>query len=246
MISTDFQRLFIIIAILLFPLNAIAQNQQPRITLWAWERKEDLSFLPPEEVGVAYLAKTIIIEGHSFSTKPRVQRLLVPRGVWLMAVVRVQVTSRKQPLPLQLATDVSEEIARLANLEGVSAIQIDFDARRSERAFYKALLTSVKDRLGDSYSLSITALASWCAHEDWLRELPINEAVPMFFRMGPERPLFLHSLNLGKLHPKCRQSIGIARDEPLLRFPEKKHTYVFNPKPWTESEVRNVLMEMKR
>lgn len=239
------KNLFILV-FLLIPLSAFAQEsiKRPKILLWAWQRKENLEFIHPETTGVAFLAKTISIHDHSFSAKPRLQSLSVPRGVWLTAVVRIRTAQRNHPPSLRLATDISKEIAMLASLEGVSAIQIDFDARRSERAFYKELLIGVRNRLGDSYPLTITALASWCVYDNWLKELPIREAVPMFFRMGPERSLFLEYLTLGKLNPQCRQSIGISLDEPIIRLPEKSHIYIFSPIAWTEGEFNKILAEI--
>jgi hypothetical protein len=35
----------------------------PRVILWAWDRSEDLSFIDPHKAGVAYLARTLYLEG---------------------------------------------------------------------------------------------------------------------------------------------------------------------------------------
>jgi len=58
----------------------------------------------------------------------------------------------------------------------VAALQIDFDARRSQRAFYAAILRDLRRRMPPDLPLSIAALASWCSSDDWLGSLPINEA----------------------------------------------------------------------
>lgn len=236
------------VLLLLIPLSGAAQPRikHPNIVLWAWERKENLSFINPERAGVAFLAKTIFIKGDSFSAKPRVQSLKVPQGTWLMAVVRIRVAQQSRPLSLSLAADIAEEVVRPAHMKGVTALQIDFDARRSERPFYKALLSTIKDKLGTTYPISITALASWCVHEDWLKGLPIDEAVPMFFRMGPEHSIFLDYLQSNKLKPECAQSIGIALDEPIATMPDRKHLYVFNPKAWKENEVEKLYTERQQ
>ena len=34
----------------------------------------------------------------------------------------------------------------------------------------------------------MTALASWCLSDRWISDLPVDEAVPMLFQMGPETP----------------------------------------------------------
>ena len=49
------------------------------------------------------------------------------------------------------------------------ALQIDFDARRSQRAFYRALLDQVRARTAPGGFLSITALVSWTGKRSWLR-----------------------------------------------------------------------------
>lgn len=57
---------------------------------------------------------------------------------------------------------VVEMIAAAANLRRVRAVQIDFDAVKSEQPFYAALLGDVRHRLPREMPLSITSLASWC------------------------------------------------------------------------------------
>jgi hypothetical protein len=49
---------------------------------------------------------------------------------------------------------------------GPVEIQIDFDATRSERGFYRALLNDLRARVPRSTAFSITALASLCIHDD--------------------------------------------------------------------------------
>ncbi len=187
----------------------------PNVTFWAWERPEDLRFLQPDQAGVAFLAKTILLEtppanssaesSPSFTVRPRLQPLRITPGTQLIAVVRIenpsaphssfslqQSQSAAHPFPTfsdaQRAL-LATEIADLQSTPGVSAIQIDFDAPASAHAFYAALLQDVRRKLPPSMPLSITALASWCIGDPWLAQLPqgtIDEAVPMLFRMGPD------------------------------------------------------------
>ncbi|HKX29107.1 MAG TPA: hypothetical protein VJ302_15540, partial [Blastocatellia bacterium] len=37
-------------------------SRPPRIVLWAWERPENLEFIDPGRIGVAFLARTIRLE----------------------------------------------------------------------------------------------------------------------------------------------------------------------------------------
>ena len=62
----------------------------PRIVPWAWERPEDLSFIDTNEIGVAFLAKTIVMQGDAVSIRPRLQPLNVPDDTALMAVARIE------------------------------------------------------------------------------------------------------------------------------------------------------------
>lgn len=62
----------------------------PKIILWAWERPEELRFIDPREVGVAFLARTIFLKGETIIVRPRLQPLSVPDQTALMAVVRIE------------------------------------------------------------------------------------------------------------------------------------------------------------
>src|SRR5215472_841002 len=112
----------------------------PRLLLWAWERPEDLRFLP-RGVGVAFLAETVTLRGGEVLVRPRQQALLVAPDTLLVACARLE-TDRKQAPILSpgLASTTSSAIAQLASLRGVRAVQVDFDATVSERTFYADLL----------------------------------------------------------------------------------------------------------
>jgi hypothetical protein len=182
--------------------------------LWAWERPEDLRFVEPRQVGVAFLARTVFLSGDNVMIRPRLQPLIVAPGTALAAVVRME-SSRAQPPTLseEQRTQAVRAIAVTADLPGVSAVQVDFDATATERKFYRSLLEDLRKQLNSSTSLSITALASWCVDDDWLEGLPIDDAVPMLFRMGPDRRNVLLRLENGEdFRPAvCRQSAGISK-----------------------------------
>jgi hypothetical protein len=95
--------------------------------------------------------------------------------------------------------------------------------------------------------LSITALASWCAGDDWISDLPIDEAVPMLFRMGPDRQVMKNRLSAQEEFSAkpCRSSYGVSTDEPLDGLRPEKRIYVFNPQAWTEQSVRAILESKK-
>jgi hypothetical protein len=157
---------------------------------------------------------------------------------------------------------LASEIAGTQSIVGVSAIQIDFDASTSAHPFYAALLQDVRGKLPPRLSLSITALASWCIGDPWLRQLPpgtIDEAVPMLFRMGPDAGNVAKFLHSGDDFPvaACRGSLGLSTDETLSNdlltagssfstfHPREKRVYVFSPRPWTQSAAQTILEELQ-
>jgi hypothetical protein len=135
----------------------------------------------------------------------------------------------------------------MATLPNVSGIQIDFDAMSSERSFYRDVITEVRRLLPKGFSFSITALASWCADDDWLSDLPIDEAVPMLFRMGPDGKEIARRLEGGDdfTAAPCRKSYGVSTDERRMGLAPARRLYVFNPDAWTEKSVR-ALMELSK
>lgn len=201
----------------------------PKVILWAWERPEDLRFLDPVQTGVAFLAATALIQRNGdVKFHPRTQRILLPAGIPVLAVVRVESPAPHQAVELQPLLSALDEIVCLPN---VRALQIDFDARSSERNFYRALLERVQAET--TKPISVTALASWCAGDRWLEGEPIVEAVPMFFRMGKGES---HDMSIES--SICGNSIGLSTDEPwpAKRPPRVNRIYLFNPHSWTQAD----------
>jgi hypothetical protein len=76
----------------------------------------------------------------------------------------------------------------------------------------------------------------------WLDDLPVDEAVPMIFRMGADERTIKNLLANGEdFHePLCRKSYGIAVDEPLnWKFKSDRRVYVFNEHSWTASDIKS-------
>jgi hypothetical protein len=212
----------------------------PPVILWAWERPERLDFIDTEKVGVAYLAKTITLRGDRVVVRPRLQPLQLPEDTKLIAVVRIESDREDRPT---LTTGQIEQTAReVVNVSAKSPIQIDFDATLSERQFYRELIRKVRDDLPASIPLSITALASWCAGDDWISDLPVDEAVPMLFRLGVEERNFQRRLESGEGFESriCRNSAGVSTDEPV-KAPAVDRLYIFSPTPWSEQSFRHAM-----
>ena len=217
----------------------------PPLVLWAWERPEDLRFLDPTKAGVAFLAGTLRLGPKGMSYRPRLQPLQVPRETSLVAVVRIE-TVAGVALGPEIARRAAEEIARAGRLPGVVALQVDFDATTSQRSFYRELLVELRQQLPSSMPISITALTSWCIGDPWMAGLPIDEAVPMLFRMGAGQAEVTNWMRLGHdfREAACRTSFGISLDEPWPALPSGRRTYAFSPSPWTERSLQKLLREM--
>ena len=228
--------------------SATRLERMPQVLLWAWERPTDLRFINPKETGVAFLAQSIRLRSGGVEIRPRLQPLDLPADASVMAVVRVEADAVSKPeLSTQQREKLAGAIADMATLPHVSNIQIDFDATKSQRAFYRDVIIDVRRCLPDDVSLSITALASWCTYDEWLSDLPIDEAVPMLFRMPADGKQIARRLDAGDdfIAPPCRNSYGLSTDEPRSNLSSARRLYVFNPDPWTEQTVREILESRK-
>jgi hypothetical protein len=213
----------------------------PKVFLWVWERPENLKFLNPDEAGVAILAKTLTIGGRLITSRPRMQPVNLRPDTVAMAVVRIE-TEHLDPSQ-ELLDKTVEEILKTAESTPSKGIQVDFDALESERPFYRKLLEKLDEQLPSNRPLSITALASWCLYDDWISNLPVDEAVPMLFRLGKDETNVKRYLRTGhEFRPAISQSsVGVSMDELPADLPRGRRIYIFNPSPWTEESVRQAL-----
>jgi hypothetical protein len=225
----------------------------PQTVVWAWEEPEDLRSASAAKTGVAFLAETLLLgtrQGEQPSGEPPVaaismvsrhQPLYVAPGASVMAVVRVVALGNFRDSDA-LREQTAAALAEVARRPGLRALQIDFDATRSQHEFYAALLRELRPQMPVGMPLSITALVSWCAatpgsKSDWMSALPIDEAVPMFFRMGgATRPGDAKS-GYPLREPLCRGSVGIATDESWPDIHTGQRVYIFAPRPWTLEQL---------
>jgi hypothetical protein len=225
---------------LIVPLLAVRRDSagpRPPVVLWAWERPVDLRNLP-DDVGVAFLAQTITVSSRTHVTFSRRQPLRVDPSTFLIAVTRIEAPG-DTPSDRTAIAAIAADIARTRTLPRVSAVQVDFDARASQRTTYRQILHDVRAALPRSMPLSMTALASWCMDDNWLDDLPVDEAVPMLFRMGPTQSMRRREFEGRIRAPACGHAIGLSLDEPTgIRVFRGKRLYVFNPGPWTSASVR--------
>jgi hypothetical protein len=212
------------------PTRGAVLERLPPLVFWAWERPCDLDSIDPRAIGVAPLVLTVRLDDAGLALLPRRQPLRFPPGAPLVFVARVETDPRRPPcLDDNLATRTAAAIADFAGGPDAAAVQVDFDATVSEREFYRDLLEALRQRVPARIPLSITALASWCIGDRWLAGLPIDEAVPMLFRMGVDDREVRQRLAAGEdfAEPLCRASVGLATDEPAPRFPTGRRRYLF-------------------
>ncbi|HXW15779.1 MAG TPA: DUF3142 domain-containing protein [Terriglobia bacterium] len=214
-----------------------ASGCNPTLVLWAWERPEFLDFIDPRTVSVAYLDQTIYVSNR-VTAVPRLDPLRVPLETRLIAVVRIEMPGGALPPSEETKEKVVAAIFRSAYQKQVSGLQIDFDAVQSQRPFYRDVLVKLRQQMPVAMSLSMTALASWCAGDDWIKDLPVDEAVPMLFQMGRDRKLFQSFSSLRE--PRCSGSLGLSLDEPWPRDHRGKRLYVFNNQKWTQNALVSV------
>ena len=214
----------------------------PRVTLWAWERREDLRNVDASRVAVAVLDRTVTI-GLTVRSEPRRNPVLLPEGVRRIAMVRVE-TERGAVLN---AANRDAAVAAILmsgrdpadGAPKIAALQIDFDATRSQRAFYRSLLRELRAQMPASMPLSITALASWCSRDRWLGEVPVDEAVPMMFRMEPDRrrgPAEEFRIR----EPLCEGAVGVSTTEPWPEDIAGRRVYVFSDNGWQANSAEDV------
>jgi hypothetical protein len=202
----------------------------PARTLWVWERREDLSAIDPRTTAIATLDRTVVV-GHTVAIIPRRQPIIYPAGIERISVVRIEAPGDIAP---GLERAISAVILDIAAADpNIAALQIDFDARRSQRTFYARLLRDLSRRMPPTLPLSITALASWCSTDDWLSGLPIDEAIPMFFRLEPDRRFAPPELpQLRVREPLCKASLGVSTHEPYFGSTTGKRLYIFPDRGW--------------
>lgn len=215
----------------------------PRVTLWAWERREFFPTLDTRRYAIAYLDRTVTIgagAGSGVESQMRRDPVGFPASATRIPVVRIEVAPGAV-LDDAARAAVARELVNAAREPGSAALQVDFDATRSQRAFYRALLGDVRAQMPAGLPLSMTALASWCSWDSWLRGLPVDEAVPMMFRMEPDRRRAAADVEHFRIRePLCRGSVGVSTTE---RWPDGiagKRIYIFADEGWRRTPLQEL------
>jgi len=198
---------------------------------------------------VVFYAGVITFSDSRTTFRPRLQPLTIDPKILPIAVVRMNNKMLGADLSSEQLLTAVNLITKVCSQNRISGCQIDFDARSSEIDFYKKVITKTRASLPRSMPLSITALVSWCHLGSWMENLPIDEAVPMFFRLGLDKNIIRNDL-VGEsfMNAKiCQKSIGIAIDEPLpqSKYLKGRKVYIFNPNSWTVKDFSDIIQKVK-
>jgi hypothetical protein len=218
-----------------------ALAQLPKEMLWAWERPEDLRWLPAG-VGVAYVASSIDLRSDKALIRRRTAPLLLAANTAVVPVLHIDVSWNFPPQKTQQQTDIIiEELARVAQRGNRNVVQLDFEVGRSQRSFLAATIAAARARLDPHIALSSTALASWCLDDYWIGEIRADEVIPMAFRMGRQQHALRQRIlqQRGFVQERCRSAIGFSSDEPMMVVNTWRH-YYFSPKSWTAASWQAV------
>ncbi|MBC7999873.1 MAG: DUF3142 domain-containing protein [Leptolyngbya sp.] len=224
----------------------------PSKVLWAWERAEDLSKIDRTEFGVAFLSCHVFVKGDKVISHWRNQPMRVPDETIVEPTIRIDIDrSEKATLSEAQIDQIVRVVVRAAKARNTAQVQIDFDALQNERNFYCRLLEKLRQELPDSIPISITALASWCLYDNWIKNLPVAETVPMMFSLGRDRQKVLMHFRKGGdfLDARCKRSLGLSLEDtetnelmiPMLKKRKiPARVYVFTRTAWTDKKILEV------
>lgn len=241
--------LLTILALSCAPKNQVNRRldaQMPKKIVWAWERPEDLRFLDPNEFGIAFLAQTIFLENDRVVPNMRRQPLEISPGTYLIAVSRIETNKEggKRPtFDAETADKTAVLIRNTLDLPDIKAVQVDFDAASSERAFYRTLVNKLKKQFSPETPLTMTSLASWCTGDAWFNDFPVDEAVPMLFRMGADDEKIRTYLRNGNewREPLCRGSYGVSVDDRIVAgIQPDRRLYYFKNSSWSPTDLARI------
>jgi len=224
-------------------------SSSTQIIIWAWERPENLLFIDDKNIKVAFYAGTITFSDSATFFKPRLQPLAINPDTPVIPVIRIINNERDSPLNEDQLLEAVDLIVEGCLQDETVGCQIDFDVKSSEIDFYKKLISETRKNLSKSTPLSITTLVSWCHLGSWLEDLPADEVVPMFYRLGPDKNLIRQDL-VGESFmgaKVCQHAIGVSIDEPLpqTEYLENRRIYIFNPEPWTSNDFLNIMKKIE-
>lgn len=189
----------------------------------------------------AVLVESLVLREQHVEHGGRAASLPVPPGVRLIPVVHVEAaddaTASITPRQRSAVLDAVRRHAPLA-AAGAGVLQIDFEAPARQREAYLALIAEVRAALPAPVRLSVTALAHWCTQGDWLDRLPVDEVVPMLYRLGRHADVWRQRFASADpaLAGRCRgPALGFATNDPppLALLARTERPYWFDESAWS-------------
>lgn len=222
--------LALLIFALFCPLAAHAQQ-----VAWLWDEARLPAWSAQE---AAILQRHILLSGDDILTRPRMRWPALPPSVLVTPVLHVEVSTVNPPRNIENSRAIiTQAMLDAAAVSTSGWVQLDMEARPSQRVFYRSLVQQLRRELPPRVKLSVTALAWWCRAPAWLDQLAADEVVPMFFRMGKDSTAMRTILEQSpaSLHASCRAgSAGFSPQEPLTRAVAQRYakTYWFDRRAW--------------
>jgi len=203
--------------------SGLAAEPQRQVA-WLWDEAALPTWSAHE---AALLHRHILLSGDSARTRPRMRQPLLPPGTLVTPVLHVEVSTVNPPQHLEQRTPLILQALREAAAASSSGwVQLDMEAKPSQRELYRALVHDARAMLPPQIHLSVTALGWRCRSPAWLDGLAADEVVPMFFRMGRDSAALRAIVEQSPqtLHPSCRSgSAGFSPQEAFA--PEVTQRY---------------------
>lgn len=237
--------LFFLFLLILFGFfyKTVQHKKTPQIILWSWQRQDNLSFLK-EGSTVAPLISTLVIKDQNITENRRLNSLKLPKAANVIPVIRIEI-SKGTKLTDDTIDNIFYLFKRYIDALSPKIVQIDFDALKSQRGFYKKLL----EKLTYNFShikWTITSLASWCLYDPWIDDLPIDYAIPMFYNLGSQKEKILANLKLNSYKSKkCKSIIGMHAKTMLKLKQNENIIFIFTDTPWTKKQYDTILKDLE-
>ena len=219
-------------------VGTVRADPLPAEWWWYWDRPERQLPVPRPGIGAAVVTMHVYFSGSRVIRVRRRSALTLPPGTVSIPVIHVEVDPAQ---PFAATEEQRNALRDLVVAEAVARrpplIQLDFEARQSQRSFWMASVRAIRERLPAEVRLSVTALASWCFGDRWLAEAPADEIVPMYFRLGKARASIVARSAAGIPEPRCREAHGVADDEPPwpVALPGRRYVFLGHRPIWPNS-----------
>lgn len=190
----------------------------------------------------AVVVAHVLVQGDSLLQRPRAVAPLMAARTLVTPVVHVELSTVRPPRDLAMHEAVLLRVLGDAARQSTSGwVQLDMEARPSQRDPYLRLVSLARRSLAGRVKLSVTALAWWCASDHWIQRIDADEVVPMFYRMGSESARFRQALasSSTRLAQRCRHgAAGFAiQDHPARALTQGfTRIYWFDMRHWRQAK----------